>query len=178
MVNEHYASDEVIGQIKQTLDTQGTVQLQQFLEVDIYNQLLQTIKETTLTQSINLLSYKYKTGPAPYLPEVEQFLQYLGLKVESSTLKVFTWKDYMLLHDNNEQLGEWEIMLDCTGEWLEMAGGEVTYTDGKGQTGTLPALKNSLTITKTDSLQRFVHYCNHHAKEKQRILLFITASSN
>ncbi len=178
MVNEHFNTPQVLEQIKRTLENEGTVQLQDFLAPDLYNQLIQTIKETALAEEQQLLTHTYKKGPVPYMPEVEQFLQFIDLKQESASLKVFTWKDYMLLHDNNQTLPEYEIILDCTDAWDENAGGEITYTDGEGNSGTLPAKANTLTITKTQGLQRFVHYCNHYAKDKQRVLIFISASSN
>ena len=84
----------------------------------------------------------------------------------------FSWKDYIILHDENKEKLGIDIIVDCTEDWNEKAGGNVVYVDGKGNYSKIPVKENTLTIVKRHHHeQKFVQYVNHYAGPKKRYLV-------
>jgi hypothetical protein len=167
--NPSYTQEKVVSQIKEVLSSEGSVQLGKFLTEESFKQLLQNVE--TLSADIVVdkepLTHSYKKAPMELSDEMKVFFSSLGLTISSAELRVFTWKDYLLIQD---KIPVAVLDVSNVSEWDEKSGGEFVIRDDDGNASFLPVSANMLGVVTKDFY--YVNYCTHYGKEKERKLVF------
>lgn len=152
------------------------------LSPSAYQQVCRQLPLLSFIREEKSLSHSYgEAVPSPSLnsvltsAELYDFISAItGRKVGSISWKIYslTWKDYTLLHDQHREKAGVDIILDCSAEWPAPAGGQIMYTDGRGNVFSIPVRANALTIVyRSRRIQRYIQYCNHYARNKKRYLI-------
>jgi len=173
---------EIYGQNKKV----PSVVLYGFFTDETYAKIKKTIYESSKEKKLEPLQYSYKESKVP--KDIEVFFKNKNFeklihkitgktyKIDSLSIKSFTWKDYTLLHDKHHEKPGIDLILDVTENWDFKNGGAVVYVDGTGDYFPVISQENSLTIAKRNpTVHKFVKYLNNGAKNKERTLVFITA---
>lgn len=180
VINKNYLSPESQAAIKEVFRNEGKVILFGFFEKDLYKILTLEIKKLKFKREQHYLTHCYEQ--AALTPDLQQkfneIIKVIGFitktKISSWNAKIlrFSWKDYTILHDENQERAGIDLIFDCTDDWNEKAGGAVTYVDGTGNYTRLLIRGNMLAIVKRDkNEQKFVQYVNHYAGKKKRYIV-------
>ncbi len=174
MINKIYFNKQTRIKIKEILELESSIQLQEFLENASYKILLENIKKLELEK--NYKPELYSNSSIKYnIKDLNNFLEELmGKRVRSSRLFCFKHKDYTIINDNiNEEEG-FTIILELTEKWNKKYGGYTSFVKNNEEIFRLNPKKNSLTIIKTNiEMKSFVKYINNKAKNKKRYFLKI-----
>ena len=176
-VNAHYLQS--VGQIQKELRKKSavpSVQLFDFFKEKEYRRLRKAMQHLPFRHEKKLLYFSYGAAAVPQhllssglLAFLEQLL---GKKPQHWMAYRFSWKDYCLLHDKSIEKPGTDVILDCTEEWPENAGGQLIYTDTDGNGYPLAIHGNSLAVVvRKKSIQKFFQYVNHHGRGRERLLM-------
>lgn len=172
MINKEYTKKTVIEKIKKTFDKEGSVQLQNFIELEI--PAVNFVK--------SYIPYKYCFRSAEFsdknvIDAIKEFLEKLvgkELTLQSSTIFNFKIKDYTLMRDDVTEDKGIKAIFEFTNNWKEEFGGYTSFVKNNKEVFRVNPVNNSLTIIKTDKKTRsFVKYMNHKAENNRRVFVEI-----
>lgn len=154
-----------------------SIQLPDFLTN--FEELKSKITKINFKKDTNLLHHRLSKAEIELdLPELAEFLsKILNKKIKTLNFTAFMleWKDFMILNDDCVEKPGIDIMLDFTENWDSESGGQIIYTNGKGENYTIPVLKNSLTmVERKKGLQKFFKYVNNLANNRRYFLVLST----
>ncbi len=184
MVNPQYLSSGTLAQARQAFlaNTElPSITLQKFFSEKEYVQLSRAVSKASFKKNADKMHCSYSRAHMP--PELKAALSDAAMKKCISTIlkkeikKIdgsvcqFQWKDYTLLNDETMEKPGIDIIIDFTAHWEGAAGGKIAYVDGTGDSTTIHASPNTLSITlRKEGVQKFVQYCNHYAGKQKRLL--------
>jgi Rps23 Pro-64 3,4-dihydroxylase Tpa1-like proline 4-hydroxylase len=184
-INRHYLKPETQLKIKEIFLKEKKVILFNFFDDEYYQKMENEIQKLKFKHEQEYLTHCY--GSAVVTPIIYDYFKDLvkvigfiiNKKTTTSSWKIkalcFSWKDYIILHDENKEEPGIDILLDFTDGWKPEWGGAVTYVDGTGDYTKIPIQGNMLALVqRTNNEQRFVQYVNHYAGKRKRILLLAT----
>lgn len=183
MIDKAYTGQlQTLRQAFHTDESLPSITLQDFFSLATYRQIHQQMRALSYTQEQRPLLHSYHCAPLSSklnsLLNTSEFLVFVSFIIQQKVhfiswmAYILTWKDYILLHDSRHEKPGTDLIIDCTEDWPENAGGKIVYTDGQGNMFYVPPPRNALTIVhRTRKIQRYVQYCNHYAQEAKRYLL-------
>lgn len=182
-INPVYLKEQMIKAIRQKLQTEGSVSvvtLADFLVEKEFKRLCLELSKLSYVSQKHPLQHSYSSTERSHMVQELVLSEKLGSfisKIIGKTpslfqIRRFGWKDYTILHDEAEALGEFEVFFDASSEWDVCAGGALMYVDGIGEYFKVPVCGNQLIIVRRSrGVQRFVQYVNHHAQNQWRYLV-------
>ncbi len=165
-INNIYNNKGVQKQIKNILEKEGSIQLQDFLKE------LPKLK-INFKKEYKPQSHSYKISNYNLSKEIKLFIENItGKKISSSNIFEFKHKDYTLLNDKNSEKKVYKIILELTENWKEEFGGFTSFIKYNKELFRINPIYNSLAIVKTNKeMKSFVKYINNKAKNHQIIKL-------
>ncbi|MBI2665490.1 hypothetical protein HYX12_02630 [Candidatus Woesearchaeota archaeon] len=193
MINKAYKDKLNLQRIKEILRKEHSILLFDFFSQETFRRIKQEIKKMTFKEEKKATKYSYKKAASKVMrsnnflkiilknKELQNTLSQL-LKKQINvyfTAYKFTWKDYVILHDQTQEKPGVDIIFDLgslEGEWSPSWGGAIRYVQGNKDLLSLPVQQNTLAIIKRKNIneQRFVQYVNHYAKGKDRVFFLMT----
>lgn len=170
MINKEYSKKTVIDKIQKTFDKEGSIQLFDFIELEI--------PAVNLVKSY--IPYKYCFRSAEFSDKnvIEAIKEFLGklvgkeLILQSSIIFNFKIKDYTLMSDEVTEDKGIKAIFEFTNNWKEEFGGYTSFVKNNKEVFRINPVKNSLTIIKTGKTMRsFVKYINHKAENNRRVFI-------
>ncbi len=159
-----------------------SITLPDFFAKKEYQGILHTLKRLAYKPVVEPLHCRLKKAQLPKEikdmlkgEEVQQVLSAIFTakkKIVQTEVYKMTWKDYTVLYDAAVETSGIDVVIDCTDTWSEAWGGILTYTDGSGNSITIPPSKNTFIIVdRKKQAQKFIQYCNHYSRGKERLLV-------
>ena len=180
MINKIYYNQEITSQIRNVLEKEGAVQLNEFLTEEGINFFLKKREQRKLKRYyIPLLaSYEYANFSESNLgEEIKEVIEkILGreIKIKSLRFLVFYHKDYTLISDTKNEEEGYTLLLELTEYWKREFGGYTSFVKNNEELQRIYPIPNSLSLIKTDkSMKSFTKYVNHEAKDEKRTVLEI-----
>ena len=181
-INKAYLEQETMDKIRQKLQRGEfpSVSLTDFFTG--YGRIKQDLPRLYFVEERKLTSHSYGYAVVPpslqKLFRSQEFKHFLAQVLEKEVINTtalayrFGWKDYTILHDEQQEEPGIDLIIDFTDEWDERAGGKIRYKDQEGNFISLPVGGNILMIVRREKgVQRFVQYVNHYAEKRKRLLV-------
>ena len=157
-----------------------SIKLQKFFSEKFYLLLKKQVSALKFKHYVDKMCYSYACADLPL--ELEEFLNsplflsfassVVGTRVKAAegSAYMMTWKDYALINDKSPEKPGIDFIIDFTNDFG--CGGEVIYVDGTGSYSSIEMAENTLSIVmRRKNVHKFIHYLNHHAKNKKRLLV-------
>lgn len=177
MINTAYVNEELIEQIKELLEQEGIVQLNEFLDEKVLNDVKKKREQRKLKRVYNPLSASYSwIDWAENVEDITAFIEKIvgRVKVRSVKLICFKHKDYTLINDKQSEEEGYTIIVELTDGWNKESGGFTSFIKNNEEMQRIYPIPNSLSLIKTNKeLKSFVKYINHKAGNEKRIFLEI-----
>jgi len=187
IVHQQYALKNVLYAAATHFERGKSIQLQQFLRPEVFAQasrelLNANVRELYIPDRCRVHSPKKISADVSGLVRwlrSKEAAELVSLIVDKQVrckvigIFIMTHGDYTVLHDQNQELFGYDVILDLTPDWDNRACGYHSYVDGNGAelVRVAPAM-NALTIVKRDkNAMKFLKYVNHHAGNDKRIFL-------
>jgi len=161
-------------------NTMPSITMRDFFDKKFYSLIKKKMNSLKFKRAYNKMKFSYSVSDIPQ--ELKAFLKspeflsfassIVGKNIKSIEGKAYcmTWKDYTLINDETPEKPGIDFIIDFTND--SGFGGEVVYADGKGSYSLIQMAENSLSIVKHGkNIHRFMHYLNHYAKNKKRMLV-------
>jgi hypothetical protein len=186
MINKIYLETGAIQRIQEQFLSNKkipNIHLHYILDNSIYDKIRNKLLRLDLKKDIEILTHSYKVASLSQnirgLINNKELLKFISFIINKKVRKInalcysFKWKDYTLLHDKEKEKAGFDFILDFTEDWNEYAGGQILYTESKGEGLVVPAVGNSLLLVnrKNKHARKFVKYVNHHAGKNRRFLM-------
>ncbi len=184
-INGSYLSDDVAKKIRESFLSNNDlrlVKLRNFLSQRSCKNLAGEIRKARFRKESIPIFYSFSASAmttefkkffsSKILPGFIQKI--IGKRVKGIEAKIcrFSWKDYTIIDDRTVEGAGFDFIFDLTDSWDENFGGSVVYVDGTGNSISIPHSLNSLAIVeRADNIQKFVKYCNHYSKGRNRDLI-------
>lgn len=185
VINTIYLQEKSIEELQKSFQENEdfpAVILFSFLDNNYWNKIQKEIINLPFNQEKEPLTNSYATAPLPIslqkFLQSEELLQFLSLLFKKEVKEVpakiyrFSWKDYIILHDEKKEETGLDLFIDFTEEWNEEAGGNIFYNDGTGEYLQISIMKNACVIAeRKEGISKFIKYVNVLAREQKRYFL-------
>ena len=170
MINKEYTKKTVIAKIKKEFDKEGSIQLQDFMKIDISG-----IKFVR-SYGPSLHSYSFSEfNDKEVIEAISNFLVgIINEKISFRSAKIFIFKrgDYTLMNDNMNESNGIKVIFELTHKWNNEANGYTSFIKDNSEILRILPMKESLTIIKTDNkMKSFVKYVNYKAGINRRCFI-------
>lgn len=169
MINKVYFNKDSLNKIKQIINSEGSIQLYDFLEENAFNKLFSDLKKTKFKKYFipKLGSYSYSNFNSKIFSEFLTNL--LRVKIKNCIIYSFKHRDYTLMSDSKFENNGFKVVFEITDNWNQEAGGYHSFIKNSEEVFRLNFIRNSLTIIKTDNkMKSFVKYVNNKAGKNKR----------
>ena len=186
-INPEYLKEQSILSFKDSLASPfPAITLHSFFTEESYLALANATHRLSYEKEYAPDKYFYRCAPIPKkmleFLHSEEFLSLLSAILEKDITQLdqgrcyqFGWKNYTLLHDDILLTSGVDIIFDFTPSWNEDWGGAINYTEPGQESAELLSIPNSFHLIKrSDDIQRFIKYVNHHANDHKRIFVMVT----
>ena len=190
-VNELYTDREVKVQMREFFQTEGFIQLNNFLE----DKNLDKIKGLILNSKFNKIydplvesssEVDMKSITNPELIEFieyfksKEFIEYIEEIVDSdmnfidAKIKIYEHRDFIILNDERKNIDCLDIIFDISEGFEENMGGIYTYTTREEELLYLEPMYNTISIVdKPSDIMTYLKYINNKAKDKKIVRIEI-----
>lgn len=190
-INRIYLDHEIKCQMKEFFESEGFLQLNDFIQKNNLTNIKKNILEQDLKEIYNpiLIKKKQMFKKDTYNHEIlklieffssKDFIQFieeildLELMLHKIELNIYSHKDFILLSDYAKKDETIDIIFDLSDTWNEFYGGILTYTTNEEEVFYLEPSFNTLTfLYKPEEIMKYLKYVNNLAKNKKIIRLEI-----
>lgn len=174
MINSVYERPEVLSSLKKVFKEQGSVQMEVFLELKTYDEIVKEIK-TAYMKKVNVPlegSYSYALFQKREITKaVDSWISTLIEKPVKSKQTIFSFrhKDYTICSDEHDEKKGIMVFLEATKVWGENWGGCTSFIKNNEEMFRIVPVANTLTLVNIkEKMKKFVKYVNYHADRARR----------
>lgn len=182
-INKGYRED-MMDQIQEFFDTQGYVQLNEFITDKDLKKFPQRLMKGSFRKVYDPLMHSYEElEPRPDQDihitaffeffKSKEFIDFieevsgLDLNIKGISLRRYSHRDFILLNDKKDTSDSLDVFFDLSEELDEGSGGILTYTTREEEVFYLEPLSNTLTIIyKPEGIMKYLKYLNNKVGEK------------
>lgn len=174
MINELYKKGNVILEIKNSLEKNKVIKLEEFLTEKIKNSGKLKFKKEKIADRFSYEEAKNKELEKIFLSkEIKEFLKKITKKgIKNIRVLRFGHKNYRILHDEKNPQKEEKFYFFVCKKWKHESGGNIAFKKEDGKVFYLTPTHNSLSIVKKEkNWEEFLQYINHLAGKEKFILI-------
>lgn len=182
MINGVYLESKTQEKIKKIFTKKKllrNISLHQFFGSESLDKINKEIKELSFSHQKIPLKHSYAISSSPQLQlmlsdaEIISVLSIItAARLSSIAFSIckFSWKDYIILHDEQQLQPGIDFIFNFSEIWNSRWGGTLYYSNGR-ETIALPHTYNTLTIIERgEKSKKFIKYINHGSENHSLIL--------
>ena len=155
--------------MKNKLRQDNVIELQQFLKKEFVGNIEKKIKGLKFKREEKLMSHSYSySDDEKTIQKISEeiipfIMEVIPIKNIDISIVKMEHKDYILVHEKKHKI----FILDVTTTWNDESGGNIIFTDTRGN-GTIIQSKCNSLIISNGKFRFFIKYINHHAAKKAK----------
>ncbi|MEK6839336.1 MAG: hypothetical protein AABX72_00170 [Nanoarchaeota archaeon] len=178
MITKEYMDPQIVEDLKQVFQKEGSVQLRNFLDKTWYTKMLDRVKRLRYEHVCEPLYHSYHStifSDKRFLLPLHTFAcTLMGVSFQPREAYAFSFhhKDYTLLHDEMQEEDGTLVIFDLTPWWNQEAGGFISFIQDNQEALRVLSAQNTFTMIRTTpEMKRFIKYVNVLADKNKRYFL-------